>query len=226
MAKMVPESEDRHSSGAFDPVAEQYDRWYDSPEGAPIYAAEVSCLLSVFPSTATRWLEVGVGTGRFARALNVKLGIDPSPAMVTVAARRGIRTVRAIGEGLPCRTGAFDGVLMVASLCFISDPVRALEESRRVMCPGGWLLIGHIPADGPWGRAYIEKGRTGHPVYSHARFTTVNELESLVAAQGFTLRGAASALFWSPEGTPEEPARIEQGIVQGAGFVALPFTAA
>ncbi len=221
---MAREPVERHSSGAFEPVAEQYDRWYDSPEGAPVYAAEVSCLLSVFPSAATRWLEVGVGTGRFAQALGVSLGIDPSAAMLTMAARRGIRTGRAIGERLPCRTGSFDGVLMVASLCFVPDPPRALEESHRVLRPGGSLVIGHIPADGPWGRAYIEKGKAGHPVYSHARFTTMTELECLVAAKGFILRAAASTLFWPPEVAPEAPARIVQGVVPGAGFLALAFT--
>jgi glutamate-ammonia-ligase adenylyltransferase len=39
-------------------------------------------------------------------------------------------------------------------LCFIADPRAAMREFRRVLKPGGWLAIGMIPADSPWGRLY------------------------------------------------------------------------
>jgi hypothetical protein len=35
-------------------------------------------------------LEVGVGTGRFAQALNIPYGVEPSRAMANLARKRGI----------------------------------------------------------------------------------------------------------------------------------------
>jgi len=35
-------------------------------------------------------LEIGVGTGRFAAPLGIKVGVDPSMAMLAYAAERGV----------------------------------------------------------------------------------------------------------------------------------------
>ncbi len=205
----------------FDDIALNYDRWYDTPEGSAILAEELACLRTVVPEFVGDWLEVGVGTGRFAAALGVQQGLDPSPPMLALATGRGIRTQTGVAEALPYADCSFHGLLMVASLCFVADTERALAECARVLRPGGMLLIGHIPSDGPWGREYVLKAKEGHPVYSLARFTTVAETVGIVAAAGFYLDAAASALFWSPGSAPPASPRIEHGTVSGAGFVAL-----
>jgi len=64
---------------AFDPMADAYDRWYDTPKGKAIFQAELKCLRSLHEKSPGRWLEVGVGTGRFACSLGIAEGIDPSP---------------------------------------------------------------------------------------------------------------------------------------------------
>ena len=207
--------------GPFENVAEDYDRWYDTIEGAAILAAELECLRTVAPQMQGNWLEIGVGTGRFASALGVAEGIDPSPSMLAIAARRGIATRVGTGENLPYPCELFSGVLMVAVLCFMKDVPRAFGECSRVLRPDGTLLIGHIPADGPWGRDYIRKAAEGHPIYSHAHFTTVTDVLATARATGFQLESAASGLFQSPGSPFEIPPRVQPGIVSGAGFVAL-----
>ena len=74
---------------AFGAIADAYDRWYDTPEGQALFHAEVDCLCLLCKELRGRWLEVGVGTGRFAVALGVKEGIDPSPQMADEVQRSG-----------------------------------------------------------------------------------------------------------------------------------------
>ncbi len=211
-------------TGIFDSTAEQYDRWYDSPEGAAIFREELDCLRLLWSGSSNRWLEVGVGTGRFAAALGVSEGLDPSSAMLAYATRRGLRAKVGTAEALPYPDRSFDGVMVVAALCFMKDPAQALVECARVLRPNGTLLAGIIPAEGPRGREYARKASEGHPVYSHARYLTIDKLLDLAAAADLELQESASALFWPPGRPLGEPLRIELGTSPEAGFVALRFT--
>jgi ubiquinone/menaquinone biosynthesis C-methylase UbiE len=141
--------------------------------------------------------------------------------MLRFAATRGISTYQGCAEALPFPNGTFDGVLLALALCFVADAQRSLLQCHRVLSRSGSLLLGVIPADSPWGRAYRIKGSLGHAVYSHARFRTASEILALLAGTGFELRSSASTLFWGPGETGEPTPRVESGIVPGAGFVGL-----
>lgn len=208
----------------FDSTAEQYDRWYDAPEGAAIFREELDCLRLLWSEPCDRWLEVGVGTGRFASALGVTEGLDPSSAMLAYATKRGVQTKVGTAEALPYPDRSFDGVLVVAALCFVRDPAQALVECARALRPNGTLLVGIIPAEGPRGREYARKASEGHPVYSHSRYLTIEKLLDLAAAADLKLQESASALFWPPGSPPHEPPQIERGASPEAGFVAMRFT--
>ncbi|MDI6102691.1 methyltransferase domain-containing protein [Actinoplanes sp. NEAU-A12] len=95
-------------------------------------------------------LEVAVGTGRNLDFYpgDVRLtGLELSPAMLAVARRRaaGLGRPIALHEGdaqaLPYRDASFDTVVCVLSLCAITDAGVALAEMRRVLRPGGRLLL-------------------------------------------------------------------------------------
>ena len=159
-------------STPFDTNAERYDRWFESQEGKTIFEIEISCLRETKWIMRGRRLEVGVGTGRFADSLGISEGIDPSSQMLAFAARRGIHAVRAVAEELPYPDSSFLGVVMVTTLCFLQDPIRAIEESFRVLEIHGSLLVGMVPGKSPWGKLYIAKGREGHTLYSHGKFRT------------------------------------------------------
>lgn len=209
----------------FDETAASYDAWFDSEKGRLIFDREVDCLRLVMLPISGRWLEVGVGTGRFAVALGVTDGIDPSDAMRSLAEHRGVRTVNAVGECLPYGDRSFDGVLMTTTLCFIGEPVKAFEECCRVLKDTGRLVVGLIPAGSPWGRLYAHKAAKGHPIYSAATFHVPEEIIGLAARTGFELKEARSCLLSLPEsiGGAEQP---QDGIITEAGFVAMAFTKA
>jgi SAM-dependent methyltransferase len=88
------------------------------------------------------WLDVGCG--KLARPSYMHeapriafSGIDPMPLGV----RRDFPFVRAMGDFLPFRAASFDGVMFSSSLDHCIVPLQALEEARRVLRPGGTLLI-------------------------------------------------------------------------------------
>ncbi len=209
----------------FDPFSDSYDRWYDAPKGSAILQEEVQCLRLLGIEFSTRWLEVGVGTGRFASTLNIKHGIDLSLPMAVKATQRGIHVCVGRSEQLPFPRHAFDGVLMVLTLSFLENPEKAIQECIRVLRPDSRLVLGTIPADSALGRAYARKGKEGHPLYADARFYTVAETVCLIERTGFEFRRGCSALFGEPDNPSIRDTRVETGIFAGAGFVGLLFDA-
>lgn len=94
-------------------------------------------------------LDVGTGTGLLAReivwitgsAASV-VGLDPSHAMMTAGrARTGIRLVQGLGEALPFASDQFDFLTMGYALRHVPDLDQAFDEYRRVLKPGGGLLL-------------------------------------------------------------------------------------
>lgn len=209
----------------FDPIANAYDDWYDAPEGSAIFHEEVECLRLLCNDFSGCWLELGVGTGRFAKAIGITHGIDLSPQMAAKAARRGVKACIGRAEQLPYSNHLFDGVLMALTLCFLENPEKAFLECARALRENGSLVLGTVPAESPWGRAYMRKGASGHPVYAYARFYTIVETIELIEKTGFTLQRGCSALFEEPESGSPGRSRVKAGIVAEAGFIGLLFDA-
>lgn len=94
-------------------------------------------------------LDVGCGTGVLAAHARRIVGpagsvvaLDPSLGMLGETGRRGIaRRVRAVGEALPFAGGRFDFLSMGYALRHVADLRSALAEYRRVLKPGGRLLL-------------------------------------------------------------------------------------
>ncbi len=101
-----------------------------------------------------RTLDLGCGTGRSLPLLPPgvsTVGVDPCAENLLVARRRapGVPLVRASGEALPFRDGAFQTVLTSLVLCSVPDPRKGLGEIRRVLAPGGELRsMDHVRAQG------------------------------------------------------------------------------
>jgi len=205
----------------FNRLAEEYDRWYEKPFGKSAYELELRCLKDLL-GRFDLGLEIGVGTGRFASSLGVRVGLDPSFEMVKIAKRRGILTVQGEGENLPFKNLSFDLVLIVVSICFVRDPFKVLQESRRVLKEGGKLVLGFIPAESRWAEFYEEKAKKGHPIYREARFYSMNEVERMLRASGFEVEVIKSTLLEEPQDTrPVVKGDIIEGFDPVSGFVCI-----
>ncbi len=205
----------------FDAWAERYDQWYESPFGRSVYLLELEALQPLV-SGHRQALEVGVGTGRFAAPLKIPLGLDPSRPMLHLARQRGIMVVQGVAEALPFQTHRFDLVLMMVTLCFVEDPQKSLAEARRVLRPGGHLVLGLIFRESPWAEYYRQRGEAGHPLYQEARFYSFREIQDLLAEQSFDLKEIRSTLFEPPQ--TEKPItckEIKPGFHPEAGFFVI-----
>ncbi len=111
----------------FDEHAQDYDRWFDDNER--VYQNEVDAVHKFLPASGIG-IEVGVGTGRFAVPLCIKIGIDPSEPMTRIAKCRGMAVCRAIGECLPFRNDQFDFVLVDL---YLGDQCRTFVYTPRFL---------------------------------------------------------------------------------------------
>lgn len=209
----------------FDRLADPYDHWFDTDRGSRLFQIEVETLRDLLAGEPRPWLEVGVGTGRFAEALGFDDGIDPSEVALALAKRRGIRVHSGRGEALPFADGSFGVAMLMVTLCFLEEPLSSLKECRRVLRDDGCLIVGFVPRDSRWGRAYLRKGEAGDPFYSVARFYTVREVIRLGEQAGFRMDRANSTLFDAVEGPMAETTTFRAGALRGAGFVALRLSA-
>jgi len=198
---------------AFEFYAEDYDRWYD--ENHYLFQLELRALRKVIPRGIG--LEVGVGTGRFAQALKVEFGVDPAINMLKFAKERGIEVVVGVGEQLPFKDGIFDYVMNVITICFVKDPRKVIQESRRVLKQGGKLITGFIDKNSFLGRIYEEKKKAGHKFYKYANFFAPEEVLELMKEAGLSRFEIYQAIFnFESQQKLEEP---KEGFGEGAFVV-------
>ncbi len=99
--------------------------------------------------TGMRLLDVATGTGLMVRAaLELGLdpahitGVDPSRGMLAQNRERNpVTLLEARGEALPCADSTFDFVCMGYALRHVEDLRNLFGEFRRVLRPGGRVLI-------------------------------------------------------------------------------------
>ena len=199
----------------FDAHHARYDAWFEKHEAA--YTSELLALRPFVPWEGLG-LEIGVGSGRFAAPLGVQVGLDPSPAMLSHATARGVRTLRGFAEHLPFSDDSFDHALMVTSVCFLDSVETAFAEARRVLKPHGRLVIGFIDRASPLGQQYLEH-QAEDVFYRGATFHSADEVARLLATAGFTIDAWAQTLF-RPLGEMQPIESLRSGHGQG-GFVVV-----
>lgn len=168
-------------NASFDTHHRRYESWFANHGAA--YCSELLAVRALLPWKGLG-LEIGVGTGRFAAPLGVQVGVDPSAPMLDYARARGIRVVQGIAEQLPFATASFDYGLSVTTICFVDDPRVMLREARRVIKPGGCLVLGFIDRESSLGQEYLAR-QAENVFYREATFFSAEEVESLLRESGF-----------------------------------------
>lgn len=198
----------------FEKHAQKYDEWFN--KNKHFYESELQAIKELLPKSKNG-IEIGVGSGRFAAPLGIKLGVDPSRKMGEIAQMRGIKFVEGIAESLPFEDSQFDFVLMVTTICFLDDVEAAFNEVSRVLKSGGSLIIGFIDAESPMGKLY-EKHRNESTFYKDATFYSVKEVISYMKKAQFKDFSFRQTLFKSGEELKDiEP--VKKGFGEGSFVV-------
>jgi SAM-dependent methyltransferase len=162
-------------------LAAGYEAWYET-EGRVAVRLEcdlLAWLLADFPGARSA-LEIGTGTGHFARWLSGRnwhlVGLDVAEPMLAEAVRRGgALFVRGEASELPFAAGAFDVALLITMLEFLPDPTCALREAARVARLG--IVLGVLNR---WSLLAGRRRRSGQPLWQAAHFYSPAELASQV----------------------------------------------
>lgn len=136
-------------------AAENYERYFVPTVAAP-HATEVVAAAALGPGE--RVLDIACGTGVVARLAAEAVGptgrvagIDMLPGMLEVARSitphgESIDWYEATAEKLPLPDDSFDVAICQLALMIFPDRLAALREMRRVLAPGGRVVIN---VDGP-----------------------------------------------------------------------------
>jgi len=169
-------------------------------------------------ATPATVLDIGCGDGTAAATAAPLLpghrivGVDWSQDALRRARARLPYAIRGelTGTGLPFRDGSVDAVLFSEVVEHLVDPDSALDEIRRVLRPGGHLMLSTPNLAAWYNRGLLLAGvqpvfsevslraihgRPGREVVGHLRLYTARALREFVAAAGFEVVRLEGAPF-------------------------------
>jgi SAM-dependent methyltransferase len=179
-------------SGSFGAAASMYERFRPGPPPAAV--------AWMLPDSARRVVDLGAGTGAMTKDLvgqvDDVIAIEPDDRMreILISNLPGVTALRGTGESMPLDTSSVDAVLASSSWHWM-DEGRALQETARVLVPGGILGVvwsGPDP-DGPFvlqAQAMLSEmssapeepraGSTGDPDLGREVMDTDNRVETVL----------------------------------------------
>jgi SAM-dependent methyltransferase len=203
----------------FDDLATEYDAWFDK-DGSLIFFIEVQAFQPLLPSLPKPWLEIGVGSGRFAQALGIETGIDPSIKLIEMARQRDITAFLGRGEQGLFGEESLGTVFLIVTLCFLDSSLEVLKETGRTLMPDGKIVLGLVLKKSPWGQFYQVKKTQGHRFYKYATFYSYDEVAGLLDQAGFMIEKTVSTLFQRP-GRVHHAESPKEGYFPDAGFTVI-----
>ena len=166
---------------AYVPVHAEEDRehWW--------FRGRLAVILAVLdrrlPRRRLRLVELGCGSGGVLAALGrygETIGVEVDDVLRGIAVARGLNVLAgALPDRLPVDPGSADVVLLLDVLEHLEADQAALEAARKLLAPGG-LLVVTVPA-------YRWLWSAHDVVLGHRRRYTRAELRGLVTRAGFTL---------------------------------------
>jgi len=214
-------------------ATEEFARWSESYDRCvlqwllfgPSHRALIKRIQAVASGRPATVLDIGCGTGLFAERLRAALpdsrvfGVDLVADMLAQGAPRwnhhadAVFPVQGDSERLPFASGSFDFVTCANSFHHYPDQEQAVAEMRRVLKPGGRLLLLDGYRDAPWGWFIYDvcvtfrEGNVHHA--SARRFREILERAGFQAIAQKVRRGPAPFLL--NEAIAAEPISVAPG---------------
>jgi O-methyltransferase/aklanonic acid methyltransferase len=199
------------TTALFDELAPAYD------DVLPFFAEHGRALIGwAAPAPGTRVLDAGAGRGAVAAAAAARgcavSAVDAAPAMVARLATEhpGIATGVMRADRLAFAGGSFDLVTAGFLVHLVADPAAVIAELRRVLRPGGTLVVS-VPEPAappsPWAFLWpmleeyehylpVQPGRVGAPLDLPALLTAAGFGQATRTTVTVGLPVADAATFW------------------------------
>ena len=188
-------------NGLSDGIEKEFTRQAAHMAAAPAFHAEAvfeRLVSALGDASSQRVLDLACGPGIVAEAIAPHVrevtGIDATPEMIRLARERfkkaGLGNGRfeaARAEKLPFADGWFDQVVTRLSLHHFGDPGSVLAETRRVLRPGGRLIVADVVSPGNSEQAALHNALEQLRDPTHVRMLAPHELRRLVASAGFSV---------------------------------------
>jgi SAM-dependent methyltransferase len=187
-------------------------RWWRRPGDRPIVFNTTLRMLRKYGRG--RLLDVGCGQGQFARRASrffAVHAVDISPNRVEAArAHSGLDTI-VVGSATALNFGneSFDVVCALDLVEHLPDPPAFFSEARRVLRPGGLLLLS---TPNPTSLGHRVKGRDSY-MYSdptHVSLLPPSRWQELLQEGGFAIVRDGTDLLWDPPYSRHVPGKLQK----------------
>ena len=166
--------------------ARAYDQWFQKRRNQSAISLQCRIMKAMLePQAGETVLDIGCGIGTSMQShLNTGLnvtGLDPSPYMLDAAHTNlgdRIDLYRGFAEDLPFDDNSFHYACFFATLEFVNDPQKAIEEACRVAKDK--MFIGIFNRYALKGIHRRIKGIFSESFFNHAHFYSVWELKKMV----------------------------------------------
>ena len=173
----------------------EYEAWFK--KHFYVFRSEVAAIRQLLTTEKNaKGIEIGVGTGRFARALDIREGIEPAEEMRIVAERRGVDVLHATAENLPYKSNYFDYVLMNFCISYFKNLHEAFKEAYRILKDDGCIIVGFVKERSTIAKDYESRAAKSF-FYNEAKFYEPDEVFKALTKAGFTISKITQTLFHS-----------------------------
>ncbi|HEX5501409.1 MAG TPA: class I SAM-dependent methyltransferase [Thermomicrobiales bacterium] len=133
-----------------------------------------------------RVLDLGCGLGYYLRQFSREsVGVEVSAPSLEACRRAGLNVLSAdLNAPLPFADCSFDAIFCSHVLEHVDAPIMLLRECRRLLRPGGCVVIG-VPTEGSISRALGDHYYRAHP--GHLYGFSLSNLSVLLEKAGFTV---------------------------------------
>lgn len=163
--------------------------WFDNYK--MIFDSQVMAIRKIIPRG--KGIDIGAGSGAFASALGIEYGTEIIEQLADEAEKRGVKIIETIPERIAGEKCGFDFATMINEV-YSGEPDRAFFEVKRLLKPGGSLIIAFYDKNSDLGRSCYQDEQE-NLFCRHTEFYTVNEIDTALERAGFGEKRFYQTLF-------------------------------